>query len=256
MSRELDCVRLVESYLEWLRSNISVCKVGEACEITTPFLDRHNDFLQFYAQPDNGHFRLTDDGNTIRDLEQSGVDLASERRIKLLETALNGFGVAKKGDELVVEAKLRELPEKLHSLLQATLVVNDMFFTAKPLVQTLFQEDVEKYLRAHGIRFTPHIQFVGQSHLVHSFDFVVPSSDNAPERIIRAINQPTRDSITSLLFAWSDTKKARPTRSQAYAFLNDDARSTSGTLRAALEEYEIVPVQWSKRERVADLLSA
>jgi hypothetical protein len=255
MSRDVDCARLVESYLEWLRSNISVCKVGQACEITTPFLDRHNDFLQFYAQPEDGRFRLTDDGNTIRDLELSGVDLSSERRARLLETALNGFGVSRKGDELTVEAKRSELPIKLHSLLQATLAVNDMFFTAKPLVQTLFQEDVEKFLRAHGIRFTPHIQLVGQSHLVHSFDFVVPASDKAPERIIRAINQPNRESITSLLFAWSDTKKARPAESRAYAFINDEFRAPSGSLVAALEEYDVTPVPWSKREEAAPALA-
>src|SRR4051812_7332030 len=130
MSIDLDCSSLVDGYLEWLRSNMSVCRVGEACEITTPFLDRHNDFLQFYAQPENGRFRLSDDGNTIRDLEQSGVDLTSPKRARLLEVALNGFGIARKGDELVVEARPTELPLKLHSLLQATLSVNDMFFTA------------------------------------------------------------------------------------------------------------------------------
>lgn len=255
-SRTLDCNTLVEGYLKWLRSNITACRVGEACEITTPFLDRHNDFVQFYVQPDNGRFRLTDDGNTIRDLELGGVDLSSAKRNRLLEVALNGFGVTKQGDELTVEARADELPQKQHALLQAILSVNDMFMTARPLVETLFLEDVEQYLRGNKVRFTANVQFVGQSHLPHNFDFVVPASDQAPERIIRAINRPTRESITSLLFAWSDTKQVRPPDSRAYAFLNDEERSPSGSLLAALREYDVVPVPWSHRGEHVNGLAA
>jgi len=255
-SAELDCNRMVESYLQWLRSNMSVCKVGDACEITTPFLDRHNDFVQFYVQRDNGRFRLSDDGYTIRDLEQSGVDFSSPRRSQLLEVALNGFGVAKKGDELFVEARFDELPQKQHALLQAILSVNDMFMTGRPLVETLFHEDVEQYLRGHKVRFTPNVQFIGQSHLMHRFDFVVPASDDAPERIIRAINRPNRESITSLLFAWSDTKQVRPANSKAYAFLNDGERAPAATLLGALREYGVVPVVWTGREEFANRLAA
>jgi len=251
-----DCSELVEGYLRWLRSNISTCKVGEACEITTPFLDRHNDYVQFYVQRDNGRYRLTDDGNTIRDLELSGVDFSSAKRARILDVALNGFGVAKKGDELTVDSAADELPQKQHALLQAILAVNDMFMTARTTVATLFHEDVEQYLRANRVRFTPKVQFIGQSHLMHNFDFVVPASDEAPERIIRAINHPDRDNITSMLFAWSDTKTVRPPDSKAYAFLNDEERSPPGALLSALREYQVEPVLWSHRDEIAPRLVA
>ena len=41
-------------------------------EITTPYLDRNNDYLQIYAQR-AGFVFLTDDGLTIGDLEQTGA---------------------------------------------------------------------------------------------------------------------------------------------------------------------------------------
>jgi len=252
----LNCGKLVEQYIRWLRSNITAVKSGEACEITTPFLDRHNDFLQFYVVPSNGRFRLTDDGNTIRDLELSGVDLRSERRARLLALTLNGLGVSRHGDELVIEALTKELPQKQHALVQAMLAVNDMFVTASPLVESLFHEDVERYLRLHRVRFTPNVQFVGLSRFVHNFDFVVPASDVAPERILRAINRPGRDSVTGLLFAWSDTKGVRPSESRLYAFLNDEERAPSGALVAALGEYQVEVVLWSERERYRDQLAA
>lgn len=63
---------------------------GIHIEITTPFLDRHNDRLQIYATKSNGHFALTDDGYVIQDLQSSGCELKTKKRRALLETTLNG----------------------------------------------------------------------------------------------------------------------------------------------------------------------
>src|SRR3989442_997413 len=125
-----ECQKLIDGYVRWLRSNMTAVKVGDACEITAPFVDRHNDYVQFYVQRANGRFRLTDDGHTIRDLELSGVDFSSNRRARLLAVMLNGAGVSRAGNELFVEALPPELPQKQHALLQAILAVNDMFLTA------------------------------------------------------------------------------------------------------------------------------
>ena len=64
---------------------------GEWVEITTPFLDRHNDALQIYARAENGGFVLTDDSYILRDLEGSGCSIKSEKRKDLLQMTLNGF---------------------------------------------------------------------------------------------------------------------------------------------------------------------
>ena len=61
MNRE-ECRQLVDAYVEWLRRGISAESVGEACELTTPFLDRHNDHIQIYAIRRNGKIVLSDDG--------------------------------------------------------------------------------------------------------------------------------------------------------------------------------------------------
>lgn len=53
--------KLVSSYLAWLKSKIIVKEIDGIAEITTPFLDRHNDHLQFYVKKTNEGFILTDD---------------------------------------------------------------------------------------------------------------------------------------------------------------------------------------------------
>jgi hypothetical protein len=75
-----------------------------------------------------------------------------------------------------------------------------------------------------------------------------------PERILRAINNPTRDQATSMIFSWTDTRETRAQDSTAYAILNDAERQPSPDLLSAFSQYEIAAVCWSQREdHLADL---
>ena len=73
--------RLLDGYRAWLkdRTTLKAIEGGEWVEITTPFLDRHNDALQIYARHENGGFVLTDDSYTIHDLQASGCALNTDR---------------------------------------------------------------------------------------------------------------------------------------------------------------------------------
>lgn len=57
-----ECQQMIDAYVAWLREGLAVEPVDEGCELTTPFLDRHNDHLQIYATRNNGAYRLSDDG--------------------------------------------------------------------------------------------------------------------------------------------------------------------------------------------------
>ncbi len=98
-----ECQDLITAYTNWLRQKITVEEINDFCEITTPFLDRHNDSLQIYVKRSNGGLLLTDDANTIRDLRMSGCEFNTEKRKLMLRTILNGFGIHLQGDELTAE---------------------------------------------------------------------------------------------------------------------------------------------------------
>ena len=72
MTRE-ECDRLIDAYISWLRKGLTVESLENACELTTPFLDRHNDHLQIYATKRNGKIELTDDGFILADLQLAGL---------------------------------------------------------------------------------------------------------------------------------------------------------------------------------------
>src|SRR5258706_8325229 len=251
-----DIEKLLNDYAAWLRDKTVLRQIDDWVEITTPYLDRHNDYVQIYAKKANGSFTLTDDGHTIDDLEQSGCKLDSRKRQDLLKMTLNGFGVQTDGKALVVHASQDNFAVRKHNLVQAILAVNDMFYLAVPMVASLFYEDVIAWLDLHDIRYTPKVKFTGKSGYDHLFDFVIPKSRQQPERIVQTINRPSRDTAQAIAFAWIDTKEVRSPESRAYALLNDSEQTLSQTVIEALLNYEVRAVPWSQRENVREELAA
>ena|SRR5579871_3809466 len=249
--------KLLEEYRAWLKDRTTLRQVSdEWLEITTPYLDRHNDALQIYARRENGNFLLTDDAYTIHDLEVSGCNLRTEKRQDLLIMTLNGFGVRLNKDALEVRASPQDFPLRKHNLIQAMLAVNDLFYLAKPVVESLFYEDVVAWLDANGVRYTPNLKFTGRSGYDHHFDFVIPKSNKMPERIVQAINRPSRETAESLIHAWGDTRDVRPVESRAYAILNDAEQAIGGSVIDAFRNYDINPIRWTERAEVVLDLAA
>ena len=254
MIKEIEA--LVDDYAKWLRDKTVLRQVNDWVEITTPYVDRHNDYLQFYARRNDGTYVLTDDGYTIEDLRQSGCDLESPKRQALLSMTLNGFGIRRSNDSLVTHASPENFALRKHNLVQAILAINDLFYLAQPMVRSLFFEDVVAWLELSDIRYTPSVKFTGKSGFDHLFDFVIPKSRYQPERIARAITHPSRDTAQAMVFSWIDTREVRSPDSRAYALLNDSQQHVSSSVLEAFENYEVKPVLWSARDRVRDDLAA
>ncbi|QQS47287.1 MAG: DUF1829 domain-containing protein [Acidobacteriota bacterium] len=251
-----DIQHLMAAYHSWLKDKSVLRQIDQWVEITTPFLDRHNDYIQIYAKRANGGFILTDDSYTIEDLELSGCKLESRKRQDLLKMTLNGFGVQLDGKALQVHASSDNFALRKHNLVQAMLAVNDMFYLAVPMVASIFYEDVVAWLDIHDIRYTPKVKFTGKTGYDHLFDFVIPKSRQQPERIVQAINRPNRDTAQSFVMSWVDTKEVRSADSRAFALLNDSEHSISSAVIDALRSYQVRPVVWSERESVREELAA
>ena len=207
----LDCYQLVALYTNWLKERVRIKTIGDIFELTTPFVDRHNDYMQIYVKATPSGMLLTDDGYTLRDLEISGLEFNTERRKNELKIILNGFGVSL---------------------------------------------DVERFLSLHEIRFTKDINFIGKSGFNHHFDFVIPPSKAVPERVLRTINNPTKNNVSAMIFSWDDARKVRAENSIAIAMLNDQDKEISPDTVHALKAYDIEPLLWSKRDKYFEKLAA
>lgn len=247
---------LLDDYYKWLKDKTAWKQLKDWVEITTPYLDRHNDYIQLYLKQEGRHYILTDDSYTIEDLEQSGCSLDSTKRQKLLEMTLNGFGVQRLESQLFVKTTEQNFAINKHNLVQAVLSVNDMFYLAKPNIANLFFEDVEMWLNNSDIRFLERVPFIGHSGYTRHFDFVIPKSKNAPERMIQTVNNPNKNKAEELAFGWLDTREARPDDAKAYAFVNDNEREVPSNFRDALISYDITPIPWSHRDHFKNELAA
>jgi hypothetical protein len=246
--KKQECQEIIDSYVEWLRKGLSVEALDNACELTTPFLDRHNDHLQVYAVRSNGKVLLTDDGYILSDLRSSGLELTTPKRMAVVHSVLNGLGVRIDGNQLVIEASAKNVGQRLHALIQAMLAINDMFVMAQPRVASFFWEDVKAYLEHHEVRYSPRVKVAGHSGFDHAIDFLIPKSKTSPERFVQAINAPSKGTIGAYLFSLTDTREAREEESEAYAFLNDTDRKVGGEVIEALEAYKVTPALWSQRQ--------
>jgi hypothetical protein len=248
---------LVEQYSDWIRDRTSLRKInGDWIEITTPYLDRHNDCIQIYARKQDDGFLLTDGGEILEDLTFSGCSLDSPKRQKLLSTALAGFGIKNEDGRLEVTATTENFPQRKHSLVQSMLAVNDLFFLSDSHVGSLFYEDVTDWLDSHEIRYSPNVSFAGKGGLVHKYDFLIPRSKAYPERLIRAISRPDKNAAITFAFSWMDTRETRPDNSLALAFLNDQEHKVPGEVVETLRSYSIEPIGWSEREKMGGVLVA
>ena len=246
----------MDRYWAWLRDETAIRELGEWIEITTPYLDRHNDCLQIYAKRVAGGYLLTDDGCVLDDLEQSGCKIEGPRRQALFKTTLNGFGVQVNGNALEVRASADDFALHKHNLVQAMLAVDDLFYLAPSTVANLFHEDVVAWLDLSDIRYTPNVKLPGKSGYDHRFDFVIPKSKSRPERVLRAINRPNRDAAQTTVFSWLDTRDVRSPESCAYAILNDSEQPISAAVLSAFRNYGVQPVPWSDREEARRELAA
>lgn len=248
---------LVESYVAWLRRGISAELItDEIAELTTPFLDRHNDHLQIYIRRQNGRFLLSDEGETISDLVSSGVDVSQQRRRETIGSIARGFGVAASEGRLSVEAVSANLGQRVHSLIQAMLSVNDMYVLARSRVASFFWEDVRQFLLDEDVRFTPRVKLAGKSGYDHSIDFLIPRSRSSPDRILQTVSNPTKPFVSNALFAISDSRAARDEPMTAFALLDDRDQEISPDVMDAFSAYDVRAAGWSHRAELVQELAA
>ena len=138
---------MIDSYANWIKERITFEKVNEYYEITTPYLDRFDDFLKIYVkQLKDGTIYMTDDGYIIGNLLSCGLSLRkNSNKFKILERIVNNYGLQLKGEEITTKAELNNFPLKKHLMVQAMLSVDNMFELRKENVKNLFLVDVIEY---------------------------------------------------------------------------------------------------------------
>ena len=134
--------QLIDDYYQFLRQKTVITELpsSEWVEISTPFTDVFNDTIEIYAKKGNGKIILSDDGQTLKNLELSGVEISrSQNRKEMLERILLNYGVRLENKELIAESTENTFPQKKLNLLAAISEANDLYVLAKHTVASLFR---------------------------------------------------------------------------------------------------------------------
>lgn len=239
---------LKNQYLKFLNNFVSEVKINDrVTRITTPFLDSDNDLIEIYIDyKGSDNYYLTDDGTTLIDLAMKGVSFDnSSKRIEKLNKIVADHGVSIKSNSLFTVSNKKELPLKLFFLSQAIQKVSDLYVLNKPSIVNIFNDDVKLFFDKNEIRYTEDVVLMGKSNLGTKYDFIIPKSKNAPDRLIQTCNTIELGRARTFLFGWMDTVDKRKDNSQLYIIYNDSSKDTTSEIEGALNNYGAKSIPWS-----------
>ncbi|GAB3711611.1 DUF1828 domain-containing protein [Flavobacterium koreense] len=243
----------VDGYYDWLREK-TVIQKGETTDwflINTPFLGAFNDTIEIYAQKKLNKIILSDNGETITNLELQGLHIqGSKRRRYILDTILLNYGVKFSNDELIIEADFENFSQSKHNLLSAIIEINDLYVLSKNNVSSIFKEDVRTYLDNQDIIYTPDFISKGVTGLEFNFDFQIAQKNK--EIVIKSFNTINKSNLPTFLFSWEDIKPVREkiTKKEvtAIAIINDVDKEIKNEFIDALKSKNANFILWSEKD--------
>jgi len=247
----VDIKKMINSYAEWLKSEITITDFGEYVEITTPYLDRFNDYLQIYAKQDkNGTITLTDDGYIIGNLISGGMTFrTNSKRKNELERIIRTYSLALNEEEITVTTSMNDFPRKKHMMVSAMLAIDDMFLISSDSVKNFFIEDVQNYFDANSIYYSKDFSLQGKTGNLYTYDFHFQRTLNKPERFCKGINRLSNSNRDATLFNWVDTQEKRNNNGELIVLLNDEYDINSELVNG-FYNYGVKVAKFSERQSV------
>lgn len=245
---------LMNDYYNFLKEKtiVTLNDSTDWVEISTPFLGLYNDTMDIYAKKVGNRIILSDDGNTLRDLELSGLEISrSPKRKEILDRILINYGVRISDEELVTDATEKDFPQKKLNLIAAISETTDMYYLARHTVASVFREDVKNFLDEQEVIYTPYFISKGSTGLEFTFDFQIAYKNT--EIVIKSFNSINKMNLPHFLFTWDDIKKVREKQIQkeiiGLAVINNSDHEINDEYLNALESQGAEYILWSERHK-------
>lgn len=251
----------MHEYYSWLREKTHI-QQGNNSEwflVTTPFIGAFNDTIDIYVRKNETIITLSDNGDTLTNLELQGLFIqGSKRRKDILDSILANYGVFQFDDELQIECRIENFSQAKHNFISAITEINDLYVLSQHKVSSIFKEDVRAYLNEKDIIYTPDFISKGSTGLEFNFDFQIARKDI--EIVIKSFNSLNKSNLPTFLFSWDDIKpvreKATKKEVKAIAIINDFEKEVKSEFLDALRSKNADYILWSEREEKNKLLVA
>ncbi|MBB6497316.1 DUF1828 domain-containing protein [Methanococcus maripaludis] len=198
--------KCIENYIGWLTEKTECEKFENELEISLPFLDRHNDYLEFKLIKESDKLVLTDDGYYISDLFMSGLEFDTERKLNILYKTVQRFGAEKIGSEIRIETDKENLGESIHEMIQTLLQIDSLYLINQPKENHMFVNDVLAYFDEKEIPYILPKNHDLKAILSKKIDFILPKY-NKKETFVKTVGTPNHSQISTAIFNFEDIKK-------------------------------------------------
>lgn len=147
----------LSNYFTRLHDQYKIVNLKAGDEITTPFTNSIGDNIRIYATLDHdNHVIMSDDGNTINDLDMMGIDVTNPTRQTLIQDTLAQYGITlSESGEMRVTGSIQNIAVMKQNLLQAILRVGDLIQTRKGIVSNIFNQEVTQFFFDQDIGALP-----------------------------------------------------------------------------------------------------
>jgi len=246
--------QMIDDYANWLKSEIVISPYGEYYELTTPYLDRFNEYLQIYVKQDElGRISMTDDGCIIGNLLSSGITFKSGSNRKLmLDKIICNYALQLNENSITTIATMQDFSQKKHNMVQAMLAIDNMFEISRDNTKDIFVEDIQTFFDANEIYYSKDLSLIGKTGSLYTYEFHFQRTKQKPERFCKVINKLQEDSRNTTIFNWIDTQEKRKNEGKLVVMLNDENNVSPKDIEA-FEQYDIEPILFSSRKESMSL---
>lgn len=120
----------VDNYVEWLSENMFATDIDGNIEVTAPFLDSRNDYLQVYVRKlDEDLYVISDGGHIARELELVGMNMYNEKED--IESLVSESTVIYNNNEIRIYCGKEDISSSMHELFLDILKIETVFFKLK-----------------------------------------------------------------------------------------------------------------------------
>ena len=118
---------LIDEYYNWLKARTTIIEDETTgwTEIQTPFIGIFNDTIEIYAKKIGDKIFLSDNGQTLANLDLLGVQInRSPSRKSILDRIMLNYGLKLDNGEITTEATDRNFLQKKHGMISAIILVS------------------------------------------------------------------------------------------------------------------------------------
>ncbi|WCG35856.1 DUF1828 domain-containing protein [Companilactobacillus farciminis] len=247
----------VDDYVNWLKKQYEVNKLSNSDEIITPFTNSIGDNITIYvsSNPDNS-ITLTDDFDTIGDLEMMGVDISIPTRKNYIKNIIKDYQVNFADGEIYVTGDKEDFPAMKQALIQAIIHIDDLLMTRKSNITNIFKEEVYNYFDKNDFGGLKTYRPDGSSGNSYVIDYTIPQRGTKPYRFINFTNNSSFATIATSGAMYGDISSGEEynlTNSEFIIIYNSEQANPSTKSINIANQYKLKLISWNDKKEILSI---